>query len=173
MASADESLAVLAEVIAVLERLNIVYALGGSWASSLHGERRFTHDPDLSVQPFPGQEKALVESFGPDYYVSRQAVDEAMQRRSSFNIIHLPTSFKVDIFVRKDRSFEQSALARRRAHRYEEPSGASVYVLTPEDIILYKLEWFQIGGAISERQWNDILGVFKMQAERLRQESGQ
>jgi hypothetical protein len=169
MASAEESLGVLTEVIAVLERLNIVYALGGSWASSLHGERRFTHDADLSVQPFPSQEKALVGSFGPDYYVSLQAVEEAMRRRGSFNIIHLPTSFKVGLFVHKDRAFEQTALSRRRAHRYEDNAGPSVYVLTPEDIILYKLEWFRLGGEVSERQWNDILGVFKTQAERLDQ----
>lgn len=167
MASPNESLQVLNEVTVVLDRLNIVYALGGSLASSLHGERRFTNDADLSVEPFPGQEKTLVASFGSDYYVSLQAVQEAVQRRSSFNIIHLPTSFKVDLFVRKDRPFEAVALGRRRAHRYEDPSGPSVWVLAPEDVILYKLEWFRLGGELSERQWNDILGVLKTQAERL------
>ena len=54
-----------------------------------------------------------------------------------------------------ERPFEQAALGRRRAHHYAEVSGPSVYVLTAEDIILYKLEWFRLGGEISERQWND------------------
>src|SRR5437660_1215391 len=66
MDNAEEAQVVLEEVIGILEELNISYALGGSWASSLHGERRFTHDADLSVEPFPGREAALAARFGED-----------------------------------------------------------------------------------------------------------
>jgi hypothetical protein len=41
--------------------------------------------------------------------------------------------------------------------------------VSPEDIILLKLEWFRIGGEMSERQWNDVLGVFEIQGSRLDQ----
>src|SRR5207248_5738993 len=63
MNSTDENLQVLREVIGALSQLNIPYALGGSWASSLLGEPRFTRDADISVEPFPGKEKTLCDCF--------------------------------------------------------------------------------------------------------------
>ena len=133
------------------------------------GKMRFTHDADLTAEPFPGKEAELVASFGEDYYVSLSAVEDAVRRRSSFNIIHLPTNFKVDVFVRKDRAFDQSLMARRQARSLPDLPDTSLFVVTPEDIILLKLEWFRLGGEMSERQWNDVLGVFEIQGGRLDQ----
>lgn len=169
MDGVNENLSVLQEVIAALSRLGIPYALGGSWASSLFGKMRFTHDADLTAEPFPGREAALVASFGEDYYVSLPAVEEAVRNRSSFNIIHLPSGFKVDVFVRKDRPFEQSAMARRQARSLPDNPQTSLFLVSPEDIILFKLEWFRLGGETSERQWRDVLGVFEIQGDRLDQ----
>jgi hypothetical protein len=43
----------------------------------------------------------------------------------------------------------------------------TAYVATAEDTILAKLEWYRLGGDVSERQWCDVLGVMKVQADRL------
>jgi hypothetical protein len=167
MTSPEEAATVLGEVIVVLDRLAIRYALGGSWASSIYGERRFTRDADLTVEPFHGREAAFLASFNEDYYVSPQAVADALRLKSSFNLIHLPTGFKVDLFVRKDRPFEANLLQRRQAHSLSEASQSQVFLLAPEDVILFKLEWYRLGGELSERQWNDILGVMKVQGSIL------
>ena len=162
----NENLQVLEKVIAALARLGVPYALRGSWASCLFGQMRLTLDADLTVEPFPGQEAALCGCFGEDYYVSPDAVKDAVRRRSSFNIIHLTSGFKVDCFVRKDRPFEQSVMARRRSYVLPGQAGPPLQCVTPEDVVLLKLEW-HLGNESSERQWLDILGVLQVQAGRL------
>jgi hypothetical protein len=157
----------LDHVIAALDRLGIDYALGGSLASSIYGVSRSTIDADLCVEPFPGKESLLVDSFGPDFYVSRDAVVAAVRDRSSFNIIDTTAGFKVDVFVRKDRPFDRSVLARRRPITSPEPGSRPVFVVSPEDVILLKLEWYRLGHEVSERQWSDLLGVLRIQAGRL------
>jgi hypothetical protein len=162
-----ENVEVIQAITAVLARLEVPYAVGGSWASSLLGKPRFTRDVDITVEPFPGKETVFCDSFGEDYYVSLPMIQDAIRRRSSFNIIHWPSGFKVDLFIRKDRHFEASVLARR--HVYPLPDGQTFTLVSPEDIILLKLEWYRLGGGASERQWSDILGVFQVQAEKLDQ----
>lgn len=169
MSQMDDNLPVVQEVAAALTRLDIPYALGGSWASSLLGKFRFTHDADLTVEPFPGKEAALCQSFGEDYYVSLPAVQQAVRQRSSFNIVHTPTAFKVDLFVRKERPFERSVLARRRAHPLPGLPGQTISLVTPEDVILLKLEWYRLGGEAADQQLKDVIGVLQIQAGQLDQ----
>jgi hypothetical protein len=160
-----ENLAVVQEVVSVLTRLDISYAVGGSWASSLLGKPRLTHDVDMTVEPFPGKEAAFCAAFGDDYYVSLPMIQDALRRRSSFNLIHWPSGFKVDLFVRKDRPFDVSLLARRQLHAL--PEGQTLAVVTPEDVILLKLEWYRLGGEASPRQMEDVCGVLAVQAGKL------
>jgi hypothetical protein len=155
------------EVLAAFERVGIACALGGSVASSLHGVPRYTQDADLTVEPFPGREESLLGQFGPDYYVSLPAVQQAVRDRSSFNVIHTPSGFKVDVFIQKRRPFDQNLLARRIPRTDFDPSGRPVPVLSPEDVLLHKLEWYRLGGETSDRQWGDVLGVLRVQAGRL------
>jgi hypothetical protein len=42
-----------------------------------------------------------------------------------------------------------------------------VPVASPEDIVLAKLRWYDLGGRTSERQWSDILGVLRVQRGKL------
>jgi hypothetical protein len=163
----DESLQVIQEVTSIFTALDIIYALGGSMASSLLGKPRFTEDADITVEPFPGREQELVARFGPDYYLSLAAVEEAVRQRSSFNIVHTTSGFKIDVFLRKDRPFEESVIRRRLTVAVSEHPGESIILVSPEDIILLKLEWFRRGGEVSDRQWGDILGVFKVQSGKL------
>lgn len=162
-----QNLSELREVLAALTRLEIPYALGGSMASSVHGIARYTRDADVTAEPFPGKEAQLVGAFGEDYYISEAAVRDAVRRRASFNIINTITGFKVDIFVRKDRPFEQSAMSRRVPLELPDAPGQSIVLHTPEDVILFKLWWYRLGNEASEQQIKDVLGVLQVQAGKL------
>jgi hypothetical protein len=157
----------LREVLAVFTRLDIPYALGGSMASSVYGVSRHTLDADVSVEPFPGKERQFAESFEPDYYLSLSAVEEANSNRSSFNVINTATGFKVDVFVRTESAFEQSAMGRRIAMDFPDAPGQPVVLHSPEDVLLFKLRWYRLGNETSDQQWGDVLGVLKVQAGRL------
>jgi hypothetical protein len=38
---------------------------------------------------------------------------------------------------------------------------------SPEDTVLHKLEWYRVGHEITDRQWNEILGVLKVRGRAL------
>jgi len=167
MNPAVENLRVLREVVTIFGSLDIPYALGGSMASSVFGVDRYTRDADITVEPFPGKESKLAASFGPEYYLSLQAVQQAVRDRSTFNIINTSTGFKVDVFVRKSQEFEESAMARRVTLELPDAPGQPLFFHSPEDVILFKLRWYRMGNETSEQQWSDVLGVLKVQGNQL------
>jgi hypothetical protein len=66
---------------------------------------------------------------------------------------------KVDVFVSRDRPFDQRSFERCLPIAAE---GAGViHVSSAEDTVLAKLEWFRRGGETSERQWSDVVGVLR------------
>ena len=162
-----EPVAVTLQVIDVLDELGVPYAIGGSLASAWHGFSRTTIDSDIiavlqliHVQPF-------VQALKDEFYVDEGAMRDAISRRSSFNLIHLRTMFKVDIFVPKSRPFDRAQLANRRLRVVAEDPDRTAFVMGAEDTVLAKLEWYQLGGETSERQWQDVVGIVKVQGNRL------
>jgi hypothetical protein len=162
-----EPLSVLRQVVGVFEKLGLAYAIGGSWASSFYGEPRTTHDADVSVEPFPGREQPFAASFASEYYLSIDAIRQANRERSSFNIIHTPSAFKVDVFVMKNEGFDLSMMARRSVGATSEGSAPPLVWVSAEDVVLLKLRWYRLGNEVSDRQWSDVLGVLRTQSGRL------
>ena len=111
--------------------------------------------------------ESLVQMLGEAFYMDAGAIREAIRHRRSFNVIHLETMFKVDVFVRKQRPFDQAQFERRLLQTLTTDPERVVYVASAEDTILTKLEWYRMGGEISDRQWNDVLNVIKIQGEQL------
>jgi hypothetical protein len=115
------------------------------------------------VAPFAGREKEFAAEYGEGYYVSVPSIVDANRRRSSFNIINTMIGFKVDFFVQKARAFDTSVMARRQSRFVPEGATESTAVLSVEDAILTKLEWYRLGGEISERQWRDVIEMLEAQ----------
>lgn len=142
------------EVTRVLDALAIPYVVGGSYASSLHGEPRSTRDCDLVVELVKGHLGRFCQALEDKFYLSRAAIEEALARKSTFNLIHFQTGFKIDIFVSAGRPFDRERMARALVL---EVAGQPVRFSTAEDTILAKLEWQALSN--SEQQWRDILGI--------------
>ena len=155
-------------VIKAFERLGILYYIGGSIASSAYGVARATLDVDMVTELKKEHVHPLTDMLKSEYYIDEDMILDAVKRNSSFNIIHLETIFKIDIFLKKGSLYDEEAFKRKRKETLDEESGdAEFFISSSEDIILNKLGWFRIGGEIAERQWDDILGVIKVQRKLL------
>jgi hypothetical protein len=150
----------LKKVIAALDATQTPYMLTGSYASSLQGEPRLTHDIDLVVAITPHVARPLVAAFPPPhYYLDEAAIIEAIAHKSHFNLLDVSSGDKVDFWILTDEPFDQSRFSRRYLEEFE---GQQLYVSQPEDTILMKLRWAEMSGG-SEKQLGDARGVYELQ----------
>lgn len=155
--------AAVAPVAAVFEALGAPYYLAGSVISSLYGIARATADVDVVAELRLEHAAPIAAALIDTYYVDEDMIRDAITRRSMFNVIHLATMLKVDVYV-AGQPFDRSALDRRRRDSLTtESSAPALAVATPEDVVLHKLRWFRDGGGMSDRQWGDVLGVLRVQ----------
>lgn len=142
---------ILRDVSEKLSSAGIAFMLTGSVAMSYYATPRMTRDIDIVV----ALERADIEKtsslFGSDYYVSREAVADAIQRRSMFNIIHFASVIKVDLIVLRNTPFAVSAFGRRRNLAL---GDFQTTIISREDLILSKLAWAKDSG--SEVQLRDV-----------------
>lgn len=163
----NEPIEVTLRVTGVLEELGVPYIIGGSLASTLYGMVRTTQDSDIITEMRPEHILPFVSSLENEFFIDEEMIADSIQHNSSFNIIHRETTFKVDIFIPRPRPFQRSQLARAQRQTFELGTEISANFASPEDTILSKLEWYRLGGEVSERQWRDILGVLKTKAGEL------
>lgn len=163
----EEAIEVTLRIAAVLNSLGIPYLVGGSLASSLHGQARSTQDVDVVADLRPDHIVPLVAALAGDFYLDEPAIREAVERRSTFNLIHLGTLFKADVFVAGDQPSTRRELQRRQAFTLDVDPAEEIVVASPEDIIVQKLHWYRLGDHVSERQWSDAMGVLAVRGTQL------
>jgi hypothetical protein len=163
----SEPIAVTLMVIDALEALGVSYLIGGSFAAAVYGVARLTADADLVADVRFEHVDQLVGRLSADFYLDVESMREAIRHRSSFSLIHFKTMFKVDVFLPKQRPYSQMQMERRVQQPLSTETNQLAYFSSAEDSVLSKLEWYRLGGEVSDRQWRDILGVVKAQGERL------
>lgn len=168
MSLGDDILDALDPFIEALEQLGIPYYVGGSLASMAWGTPRTTMDADVVVYLRTEHVEPLISLISEEYYTSQVMMQDAIQRKASFNVISYKTSLKIDVFIPKQDEFDKVELTRIRQRSLGREEGARLYnVSSPEDIVLRKIEWYKAGGGVSDRQWDDILNVLKNRADSL------
>ncbi|MCB8932698.1 MAG: hypothetical protein M9921_10255 [Fimbriimonadaceae bacterium] len=162
------ALVVLADVVARLEKLGSPYALGGSAASGVWGQPRYTNDFDINVALSEERGLEFLAAFTPDYLISESELLGALAIKDDYRMVqalHVEHVYKIDFFLVGDEPFGQSVLDRAKPVVLAE--GLACMVQTPEDIVLNKLRWYESGNRASERQWNDAVQVLEVQASQL------
>ena len=155
----------LKHMVELLGQAGVPYMLAGSMGSSFHGEPRATNDIDIVIAPSSSQLITFLHSLGDDFYVSHEAAMDALANASMFNVIDMEMGWKADLIIRRQRVFSLTEFDRRRRTKV---LGIDVWVVSPEDVILSKLEW--IKDRDSELHFRDALGVAMVQYESLDQD---
>lgn len=156
-------------IVRFLKANEIQYHIGGSVSSSAHGIPRTTIDVDLIVDLKLYHVDTMVTELKGAYYIDSKMIENAIEAQASFNLIHLETFIKLDIFIMKQAAYDREVMSRAidGILTVDDVEPIQVKFSSAEDIILNKLHWFRLGGEQSERQWRDILGVLNVQKESL------
>ena len=155
------------KVVKAFDILGIEYYIGGSVASSAYGVARSTLDIDMVADMDSDQAQALAQLLKKDFYVDVDTINKAIAHHSSFNIIHLDSMLKIDIFIYREQPFSQRVFLRREEKSVSDEFPEKLFFPSPEDIILIKLDWYKSSGESLCHQWSDVLGVLKVQRTKL------
>lgn len=142
-----------------LEQAGVRHAVGGSWASTAFGEPRFTNDIDILADFNLENLDRFLRSLPNTFFADRKEAHDAIRLGRPFNVIYMPMAFKFDLFPARAFPLGTQELDRAVLLANSGLSEAEVPFVTPEDILLAKLHWFQAGGKGSDVQWRDILGI--------------
>jgi hypothetical protein len=146
-----EELEVLRIVGERLEAARVQFMLTGSFALAYYAKPRMTRDLDFVIAMSERDMNEVVASLSPGFYVDADSVRSAVRSQRMFNLMHLHTSIKVDLIIRKDSEYRHIEFSRRRP---VELQGIRTWIVSREDLILSKLVWAK--ESESELQRRDV-----------------
>jgi hypothetical protein len=110
---------------------------------------RSTPDVDILADVQLEHIQPLASLLSPEFYLDSEMMLAAVDTHGSFNLVHYETAFKVDVYIPKRRSFDRTQLERRTPVTVATDPERRLYVTSPEDVILSKLERYRTGGGRS------------------------
>ena len=153
-------------IIEVFECLGVRYYLSGSIACSVYGLPRGAQDIDVVADIQAEHVSPLVQQLQGAYTINAQALRDAIAQRSAFSLLHLSSLIKVDVMLLRGTPFD--SLVSQRAQQLSLIEGYQpIWIASAEDVVLLGLAWYRACGATADDQWNDLLGVVKVQAPTL------
>jgi len=151
-------------LVNAFERLQIRYFITGSIASMFYGEPRFTNDidvvADIKEEHIPGLLKLFPED---EFYLSGDAIRDAIVNQYQFNIIHPASGLKIDIVISKEDDFNKSRFNRLKRVSPIEETHANL--ASPEDVIITKMKYYKEGE--SEKHLRDITSILKISGDNI------
>jgi len=152
---------VLIDVVNKLQDIQIDYMLTGSLSMNYYAEPRMTRDIDFVIEMVKKDINKMIDRFSKDYYISENAVCEALDNNSSFNIIHNAAVIKVDFLIRKNSEYRKIEFNRKKKFSLE---GIDINIVSKEDLIISKLFWAK--ESKSEQQKNDIFNLLNTEYDK-------
>jgi hypothetical protein len=162
-----EPVQITQHIARIFEQLQMKYFVGGSLASSRHGELRATNDIDLMIDLPTDRVDDFVAALKPHFDIWKDTVQSAVEAGRSFGALHIEWHVKVDFFPMGSSTLDVRSMARRQAVQMGDASAREIYFASAEDIVLRKLEWYRKSHDVLERQLRDIAGVMKVRGRSL------
>ncbi len=157
-----EQYELIKHLVSVFDSLGIQYLITGSMASIFYGEPRFTNDIDVVTDIGEHHISGLLRLFPSDeFYISEEAIRDAIQHKYQFNIIHPASGLKIDIIICKKDAFDNSRFERIKRSFPIEDTPANF--ASPEDVIIMKMRYYKEGE--SEKHLRDITGMLKISGD--------
>jgi hypothetical protein len=124
-----------------------------------------THDGDIVVEILPDKVNDLAQWLADEFYAPDFVIREAAIQRAHFNVIHLESAFKIDLWMRQETAYDLARFQRRvQGTMFDHV----VWITSAEDIILSKLLWYKLSPVL-DRQLQDVLEVYEIQEPTLDQ----
>ena len=167
-----ELLAVMHPVRCTLEDLRVPYYLGGSIASSLHGMQQLAQDIDLVVDLDDQVLPSLFAVLREHYLFNEGEARKAVREHRAFPLIHLGSLMKVDVVFPKRDAFAPSMRPLIRGYTLDK-RYPPIQVASATEMLLFKVRRYQrdeqarTDGMQDDAEWNDILGMLKVQGPDL------
>ncbi len=151
---------VVRDISRKFDQTGIPFMLTGSMAMNYYAQPRMTRDIDVVIALAPQQIEAIVRLFSPEYYVSREAVQQSVAHESIFNVIHQESVIKVDCIVRKGSEYRRTEFERRQPVKILD---FTTWIVSKEDLIISKLWWAK--DSHSELQLRDVRNLLATGAD--------
>jgi hypothetical protein len=161
-------LAAISPAVSIFHERGVLCYLGGSVASSLYGMQQMAQDIDLVVDLRHCSVLSLYAALAQHYLVDEQATRQTMRMPTSFSLLHLDSLMKIDVVIPTFDAFDTAMRPLVPEYvldeRYPPLRVASVY-----EMILFKLQRYHYheqahpDGLMDDAEWNDIVGMLKVQ----------
>ncbi len=149
-----------ARLVDAFEEANIPYMVVGALSSSFYGIARSTYDADFVVAAPASEVQRVISGLGGDFRLESQLTFETLTGTTR-RVIHLrDSSFVIELFQLSQDPFD--VLRFQRKVRMKLPvMDRMVFVPTPEDVIVMKLQWGR------SKDIDDVRGVIAVQSPSL------